>query len=262
MLLEDLHICSGRMSQTMRLCVCCRVLPSSEEYNRVQNQTFWTNKHPESHHLLLWSGAVYQWDEISEMTFVKLSSLPFIILLSTELTSILRCLCTVMLTADREDDLNLDTETLSVCHLWLSKLPFLGRINTNDPTRPWYYCCCGVANFTVDFKWNSTTFSTKVNVWAQRRDTVSSWVLSDSKMYYPTVMLIYCILILVCPRPLTYATSCCYPPTQISSCSVKDKAGNILYLCSNLHNIHTYFFLFKGSLISEHSRYTVIYSKS
>lgn len=133
MLLEDLHICSGRMTQTMRLCVCCRVLPSSEEYNRVQNQTFWTNKHPESHHLLLWSGAVYQWDEISEMTFVKLSSLPFIILLSTELTSILRCLCTVMLTADREDDLNLDTETLSVCHLWLSKLPFWDELTQMIP---------------------------------------------------------------------------------------------------------------------------------
>ena len=37
--------------------------------SRVQSQTFWRNKHPESYQILLWSGAVYWQEESSEITY-------------------------------------------------------------------------------------------------------------------------------------------------------------------------------------------------
>ena len=45
------------------------VLRSRCKSSWVQIQTFWRNKHTKSHQILLWSGAVYQWKESSEICF-------------------------------------------------------------------------------------------------------------------------------------------------------------------------------------------------
>ena len=73
-----------------------------------QIQTIWRNKQPESHQILLWSGAIYRREESSEMTFELLGLKRGFVFTpvyqpeqwSAEVTSTVGCLCSALLTAD------------------------------------------------------------------------------------------------------------------------------------------------------------------